>query len=71
MIGGIFLYAMLLGIPDMSVAIKEGWGPAQIIDANFGNAFSTVFLLVVVGRDLRLLPLDHDVDDSALLRHVA
>src|SRR4029077_9344487 len=28
-------------------AIKEGWGPAQIIDANFGNAFSTVFLLVV------------------------
>jgi amino acid transporter len=46
-IGGIFLYAMLLGIPDMNVAIKEGWGPAQIIDANFGNAFSTVFLLVV------------------------
>jgi urea carboxylase system permease len=46
-IGGIFLYAMLLGIPDMHVAIKESWGPAQIIDANFGNAFSTVFLLVV------------------------
>ena len=46
-IGGIFLYAMLLGIPDMKTAIKEGWGPAQIIDANFGNAFSTVFLLVV------------------------
>ena len=46
-IGGIFLYAMLLGIPDMKVAINEGWGPAQIIDANFGNAFSTVFLLVV------------------------
>ena len=31
----------------MHTAIKEGWGPAQIIDANFGNAFSTVFLLVV------------------------
>ena len=46
-IGGVFLYAMLLGIPDMKTAIKEGWGPAQIIDANFGNAFSTVFLLVV------------------------
>jgi len=46
-IGGVFLYAMLLGIPNMSTAIKEGWGPAQIIDANFGNAFSTVFLLVV------------------------
>src|SRR5690348_17772570 len=46
-IGGIFLYAMLLGIPDMKTAIKDGWGPANIIDANFGNAFSTVFLLVV------------------------
>ncbi len=46
-IGGIFLYAMLLGIPNMHTAIKEAWGPAQIIDANFGNAFSTVFLLVV------------------------
>jgi urea carboxylase system permease len=46
-IGAIFLYAMLLGIPDMKTAIKEGWGPAQIIDANFGNAFSTVFLLTV------------------------
>src|SRR6266516_1312228 len=46
-IGGVFLYAMLLGIPNMKTAIKEGWGPAQIIDANFGNAFSTVFLLTV------------------------
>ena len=46
-IGGVFLYAMLLGIPNMKTAIAEGWGPAQIIDANFGNAFSTVFLLVV------------------------
>jgi amino acid transporter len=46
-IGGVFLYAMLLGIPDMKAAIKGSWGPAQIIDANFGNAFSTVFLLVV------------------------
>ena len=46
-VGGIFLYAMLLGIPDMKTAIKDGWGPAQIIDANFGNAFSTVFLLTV------------------------
>jgi amino acid transporter len=46
-IGAIFLYAMLLGIPNMNTAIKEGWGPANIIDANFGNAFSTVFLLTV------------------------
>jgi amino acid transporter len=46
-IGAVFLYAMLLGIPNMNTAIKEGWGPANIIDANFGNAFSTVFLLTV------------------------
>ncbi|HEV7132206.1 MAG TPA: APC family permease [Gaiellaceae bacterium] len=46
-IGGIFLYAMLLAIPNMKDAIKGGFGPAAIIDANFGNAFSTVFLLVV------------------------
>jgi urea carboxylase system permease len=47
LIGAVFLYAMLLGIPNLNTAISEGWGPAQIIDANFGNAFSTVFLLVV------------------------
>jgi amino acid transporter len=46
-IGGIFLFAMLLAIPDLPAAIKGGFGPADIIDANFGNAFSTVFLLVV------------------------
>src|SRR4029078_6591395 len=38
---------MLLGIPSMKTAISGSWGPAEIIDANFGNAFSTVFLLVV------------------------
>jgi urea carboxylase system permease len=46
-IGGIFLFACLLAIPDLKGAVKGSWGPAQIIDANFGNAFSTVFLLVV------------------------
>src|SRR5436853_1227888 len=46
-IGAVFLFAMLLGIPDLKTAISGNWGPAQIIDANFGNAFSTVFLLVV------------------------
>src|SRR6267378_2013704 len=46
-IGGIFLFAMLLAIPNLGDAIKGGFGPAAIIDANFGNAFSTVFLLVV------------------------
>jgi urea carboxylase system permease len=46
-IGAVFLVALLLAIPDMKVAIAEAWGPANIIDANFGNGFSTVFLLVV------------------------
>jgi urea carboxylase system permease len=47
-IGGIFLYACLLAIPNLGAAIKPpGFGPADIINANFGNAFSTVFLLVV------------------------
>jgi len=46
-IGAVFLFAMLIAIPNLPDAIKGGFGPAQIIDANFGNAFSTVFLLVV------------------------
>ncbi|HEY5057551.1 MAG TPA: APC family permease [Gaiellaceae bacterium] len=46
-IGAVFLFACLLAIPNLPAAIKGGFGPANIIDANFGNAFSTVFLLVV------------------------
>src|SRR6185437_10859774 len=46
-IGAVFLFACLLAIPDLGDAIKNGFGPAAIIDSNFGNAFSTVFLLVV------------------------
>ena len=46
-IGAVFLFACLLAIPNLGAAIKGGFGPANIIDANFGNAFSTVFLLVV------------------------
>src|SRR5206468_2931316 len=44
---GMFLFACLLAIPNLGDAIKGPFGPADIIDANFGNAFSTVFLLVV------------------------
>jgi amino acid transporter len=46
-IGGVFLFACLLAIPNLPAAIKGGFGPSAIIDANFSNAFSTVFLLVV------------------------
>jgi amino acid transporter len=46
-IGGIFLFCMLLAIPDLGTAIKEGWGPATIIDSNFGTAMSAAFLMAV------------------------
>ena len=46
-IGGVFLFACLLAIPNLHTAIAGAWTPATIIDANFGNAFSTIFLLVV------------------------
>jgi urea carboxylase system permease len=46
-IGGIFLFCMLLAIPHLSVAAAAAWGPAQIIDANFGAAMSAAFLMVV------------------------
>lgn len=45
-IGGIFLFCMLLGIRDLPAAIKGGFGPAQIIESNFGSAFSAAFLMV-------------------------
>jgi urea carboxylase system permease len=48
-IGGIFLLALLIAIPNLSTAIKDGWGPAQIIDANFDKFWATVYLLVVSG----------------------
>jgi urea carboxylase system permease len=47
LIGVVFLWATLMAIPDMKTAISESWGPAQIIDANFSNAFATTYLLVV------------------------
>ena len=47
LIGIVFLWGTLMAIPDLGVAMKEGWGPAQIIDANFSNAFATTYLLVV------------------------
>ena len=46
-IGAIFLIAMLMAIPNLGTAIKDGWGPAQIIDANFDKFWATVYLLVV------------------------
>jgi amino acid transporter len=36
-----------MAIPNLHTAIKDGWGPAQIIDANFDTFWATVYLLVV------------------------
>jgi amino acid transporter len=46
-IGGVFLLGTLMAIPNMGTAVKQGWGPAQIIEANFSHPFATIYLLVV------------------------
>jgi amino acid transporter len=46
-IGGIFLVAMILAIPNMGTAVKGAFGPVQIIEANFSTFWSTIYLLVV------------------------
>src|SRR5260370_26230991 len=50
-IGGIFLLGTLMAIPNLHAAITGnggfGFGPADIIKANFSPAFATIYLLVV------------------------
>jgi urea carboxylase system permease len=46
-IGGVFLLGTLMSIPNLHTAIKNFWGPAQIIEANFSAPFATIYLLVV------------------------
>jgi amino acid transporter len=46
-IGGVFLLGTLVAIPNLGTAVKAGWGPAQIIEANFPSAFATLYLFVV------------------------
>jgi amino acid transporter len=46
-IGGVFLLGTLVAIPDLGSAVKNGIGPAQIIEANFPHGFATLYLLVV------------------------
>ncbi len=46
-IGGVFLVGTLVAIPNLGTAIKNGYGPAQIIEANFSAPFATIYLLVV------------------------
>jgi len=50
-IGGVFLLGTLMAIPDLHRAITGngglGWGPANVIEANFSPSFATIYLLVV------------------------
>ncbi len=46
-IGTIFLWGMLMAVPDITEATSKGIGPAQIIEANLSPFFATVYLLVV------------------------
>jgi urea carboxylase system permease len=50
-IGGVFLLGTLMSIPNMKAAITGngglGFGPADIIEANFSHPFATIYLLVV------------------------
>ncbi|HEY2578606.1 MAG TPA: APC family permease [Streptosporangiaceae bacterium] len=50
-IGGVFLLGTLVAIPNLHGAITGngglGFGPAQIIEANFSSGFATLYLLVV------------------------
>ena len=46
-IGGIFLLAMLMAIPNLKFAIANGWGPAQIIESNFSKPYAIIYLAVV------------------------
>jgi amino acid transporter len=46
-IGGIFLVALLVAIPNLHDAIAGGYGPASIIEANFPKWLAATYLLVV------------------------
>jgi amino acid transporter len=50
-IGGVFLLGTLMAIPNLHKAITGnaglGWGPQNIIEANFSAPFATIYLLVV------------------------
>jgi amino acid transporter len=46
-IGGVFLLATLMAIPNLHTAIGGAWGPQNIIEANFSHPFATLYLFVV------------------------
>ena len=69
-IGAIFLWGTLMAIPDLKEAHRQG-GMRTGADhrGELLRRSATVYLLVVVGRHLRLLHVDHDLDRPAGVRH--
>src|SRR6266487_1913629 len=54
-VGAIFLWATLMAVPNMGAAIKGAFGPAQIIDANFSNAFEKFASMICAGPNAPLI----------------
>ena len=46
-IGGIFLIAILMAIPNLKTAIAGAWTPATIIESNFSKPYAIIYLAVV------------------------
>jgi urea carboxylase system permease len=46
-IGGIFLVAILMAIPNLKTAIAQSWTPATIIESNFSKPYAIIYLAVV------------------------
>ena len=68
-IGGVFLLATLMAIPNLHTAISSAWGPQNIIEANFSHRVRHHLPAGGIRGDLRLLPVDHGGHDPAGLRH--
>jgi len=47
LIGGFFIWALLMAVPNLKTGIAKGLTPADVINANFSNAFATTYLVVV------------------------
>jgi hypothetical protein len=69
-IGAIFLWGVLIAVPDMGAAVTSfATGPQQVIEAVMSSFGSTLVPADRVGRDLRVLHVDPDIDDPAGIRH--
>jgi amino acid transporter len=47
-IGAVFLWGVLIAVPDMGEAVAGFFGPTQIIDAVLSNTLTVIYLFVVV-----------------------